>query len=82
MVADKCNNDIYQYLLDCEKWVKLNKFPKSIDKICGVFEINDVFYVVSNKGILALNNFLSFLQINIMLGVHHAKLETTYYLFV
>ena len=60
MVADKCNNDIYQYLLDCEKWVKLNKFPKSIDKICGVFEINDVFYVVSNKGILALNNFFKF----------------------
>ena len=55
VVADKFNNDTYQYLLDNKKWVKLNEFPESVDKICGFFEINDVFYIVGNKGISALN---------------------------
>ena len=59
VIADIYNiysDNNYQYLLDEKKWVQINKFPKSVGKIFGVFEINDVFYVVGRKGISTLNN--------------------------
>ena len=43
-------------MLDDKKWVKINKFPDSVGKIYGIYEINNVFYVVGEEGILTLNN--------------------------
>ena len=45
-------------MLDSKTWVKLNSFPKSLNEICGLFEINDVFYVVGSNGIETLNGEL------------------------
>ena len=64
VVADRCNRNTYQYLLDDKKWVKIinnnrfKRFPESVGEICGIHEIDNVFYVVGNKGILTLNNEL------------------------
>ena len=63
VVADRHNNHNYQYLLDEKKWVKINDFPKSVGEICGIHEVNNVFYVVGKKGISTLNNeFYKFLS--------------------
>ena len=43
-------------MLDDKKWVELNSFPGSIFQIDGVFEINNVLYVVSYEGVSTLNN--------------------------
>ena len=64
MFADRCNIYIYQYLLDDKKWSKINKsknwvkkFPGSLGMaICGMYEIDNIFYVASSKGISTLNN--------------------------
>ena len=55
IVADTNNKLNYQYLLDDKNWVKINKFPDSVGDIYGVFEIDNVFYVVGDKGIATLN---------------------------
>ena len=56
VVTDWMNKYNYQYLLDENRWIKLNKFPKSVSYICGILEINDDFYVIGSKGISTLNN--------------------------
>ena len=62
MFADKNDRYTYQYLLDDKKWVKINKsknwvknFPESVGDICGMYEIDNTFHVVGNKGISTLN---------------------------
>jgi len=56
VVADPRNKKNYQYLLDEKKWAEINKFPKSVGNICGIYEINNVIYVVDDQGISTLNN--------------------------
>ena len=56
VITGKCYNKNYQYLLDEKRWIKLNKFPQTVGWIRGMFEINNVFYVVGEKGISTLNN--------------------------
>ena len=34
----------------------MNKFPNSVDFVCEMFEIKNVFYVVGTKGVSTLNN--------------------------
>jgi len=55
VVADPRNKKNYQYLLDEKKWAEINKFPK-LGFINGIYEINNVFYVVEDQGISTLNN--------------------------
>ena len=44
-------------MLDEKRWVQLNKFPKSVELICGMCETNKVFYVVGSTGIsTSINN--------------------------
>ena len=56
VIADVYHNNNYQYLLDEKRWSKLNKFPNSVDFICEMFEIKNVFYVIGSKGISTINN--------------------------
>ena len=43
-------------MLDDKKWVKLNNFTESVGDIGGIYEINNVCYVVGGNGISTLNN--------------------------
>ena len=43
-------------MLGAKKWVKINKFPKSLDSIRGVFEIENTLYIVRKKGISSMKN--------------------------
>ena len=43
-------------MLDEKKWVELNKFPEPVILIRGMFEINNVLYIVGYNGISKLNN--------------------------
>ena len=43
-------------MLDEKRWIELNKFPEAISFIRGILEINNVCYVIGNKGISTLNN--------------------------
>ena len=56
VVADRYNNHHYQYVLDNKKWIKLYKFPDSVVYIHDIFESDNVFYVVSNRGISTIND--------------------------
>ena len=49
VVSDFLNRHNYQYLLDESKWVKLNTFPKTEGKICGIFENNNTLSVCVNN---------------------------------
>ena len=51
-------------MLDEKKWVKINKFPESVGHICSIYEINNEFYVVGEKGISTLNNNLFYFPSN------------------
>ena len=47
---------IYQYFVDSKEWVKVKiEFPKSVDCIHGVYEIDNVFYVAGTKSVSTLN---------------------------
>jgi len=56
VIADECNKNNYQYLLEEKKWVQIKKFPESVGRIRSIHEINNAFYVVGKKGISTLNN--------------------------
>ena len=45
-------------MLDEKRWIKLIKYPHSVgwEGASGIFEINNICYVVGTKGILTLNN--------------------------
>ena len=43
-------------MLGAKKWVKINKFPKSLDSIRGVFEIENTLYIDRKKGISSMKN--------------------------
>ena len=43
-------------MLDEKRWTKINKFPESVGFVRGMFEINNIFYVIGSKGISTLNN--------------------------
>ena len=43
-------------MLDKKIWIKLKKFTETVSYIRGILQINNVFYVVDEKGISTLNN--------------------------
>ena len=43
-------------MLDETRWVKLNKFPKTVGWIGGILGINSIYYIVAKNGISTINN--------------------------